>query len=56
MGNHEDISNIIKINEKVIKSVENYGYNKKYIIRSLQSNEINHAIASYYLILSLLNE
>ena len=56
MGNHEDINNIIKINEKVIKSVENYGYNKKYIIRSLQSNEINHAIASYYLILSLLNE
>ena len=56
IGNYEDKNKIIKINEKVIKSVESFGYNKKYIIRSLQSNEINHAIASYYLILSLSSE
>ena len=46
----------IKINEKAVKFVENFGYNKEFIIKSLQLNEINHAIASYYLALSLLNE
>ena len=47
---------IIKINEKAVKFVENFGYNKEFVIKSLQLNEINHAIASYYLALSLLNE
>ena len=47
---------IIKINENVVNEVEKFGYNRKFIMRSLQSNEINHAIASYYLMLSLLNE
>ena len=56
IGNYEDKNKIIRINEKAIQLVENFGYNRKYIIRSLQSNEINHAVASYYLILSLLNE
>ena len=46
----------LKINEKAIKFVEKFGYNREYIIKSLQSNEINHAIASYYLGLSLFNE
>ena len=57
--NNEDknnINKIININENIIKIVENYGYNKEYIIKSLQSNEINHAVACYYLLLSLLNE
>ena len=46
----------IKINEKAIKFVENFGYHREFIIKSLQMNEINHAIATYYLGLSLLNE
>ena len=44
------------INEKAVKFVENFGYNKEFIIKSLQLNEINHAIASYYLYMSLLND
>ena len=55
-NNNYDDNKIAKINEKAVKSVENFGYNRQFIINSLQSNEINHAIASYYLILSLLNE
>ena len=55
-NNYDDNNKVIKINEKAIGLVESFGYNRKYIINSLQSNEINHAIASYYLILSLLNE
>ena len=45
----------LEINEKALKFVENFGYSKEFIIKSLQSNEINHAIASYYLGISLLN-
>ena len=45
----------VEINEKALKFVENFGYSKEFIIKSLQSNEINHAIASYYLGISLLN-
>ena len=54
--NYEDKNKIIKINEKAVKLVEDFGYNRKYIKRSLESNEINHAVATYYLMLSLLNE
>ena len=57
--NNNDNANknkIVKINENVVKIVEKFGYNRKYIIRSLQTNEINHAVASYYLVLSLFNE
>ena len=42
--------------DKAIKFVENFGYHREFIIKSLQMNEINHAIATYYLGLSLLNE
>ena len=45
----------LKINEKAMKFVENFGYNKEFIIKSLQLNEINHAVASYYLGVSILN-
>ena len=57
-GNNDNLNKnkTIKINENLVKIVEKFGYSRKYIIKSLQSNEINHAIASYYLILSLLNE
>ena len=46
----------LKISEKAIKFVENFGYSREYIIKSLHLNETNHAIASYYLGISLLNE
>ena len=60
-GNNNNENNtyknkIVKINENVVKIVEKFGYNRKYIIKSLQTNEINHAVASYYLALSLFNE
>ena len=45
-----------KINEKIIKFVENFGYNRDFIIKSLQLNEENHAIACYYLGLSIINQ
>ena len=54
-GNYED-KNKMRIKEEIVHLVENFGYNRDFIISSLQNNEINHAIASYYLILSLLNE
>ena len=43
-------------NDKIIKFVESLGYKKDFILRSLHLNEVNHATASYYLKLSLLNE
>ena len=48
-------SKIFNINKKVLKFVENFGYKREFIIKSLQLNENNHAIATYYLGLSLLN-
>jgi hypothetical protein len=41
------------IDEEAIKFVENFGYKREYIIKSLESNELNHAAASYYLKLTL---
>ena len=41
------------IDEEAIKYVENFGYKKEYIIKSIGSNEMNHATATYYLKLSL---
>ena len=43
------------LNEEAIKYVENFGYKKEYIIKSLEGNELNHATATYYLRLSLKN-
>ena len=57
--NNKDIiinnNKTLNINNKALKFVENFGYNKEFIIKSLQLNENNHAIACYYLGLSLLN-
>ena len=47
-----NVDNFI-IDEEVIKYVENFGYKREYIIKSLESNELNHATATYYLKLSL---
>ena len=44
---------LFKINNKIINKVENLGFNKEFVIKSLLSNDNNHSIASYYLFLSL---
>ena len=41
------------IDEEAIKYVENFGYKKEYVVKSIESNELNHASATYYLKLSL---
>ena len=44
------------IDESAIKFVEDFGFRREFIMRSLEGNELNHATACYYLKLSLLNE
>ena len=43
-------------NEIALKFVEDFGYKKDYIIKSLINNELNHCTATYYLKISLMNE
>jgi len=43
------------IDEDAVRFVEDFGYKKEYIIKSLELNELNHASATYYLKLSLKN-
>ena len=67
-SNKKEISemnnNLLKINISInndnyimdgeaIKFVEKFGYKREYIIKSLESNELNHAATSYYLKLTL---
>ena len=55
----EDEKNNIKkknFNIKIINSIEEFGYKKDYILKSLENNELNHCTALYYIHLSLLNE
>lgn len=42
----------ILLDEKIVKEVEQIGYRKEYIIKSLLNNEINYATAAYYLLLN----
>ena len=43
------------IDEEALKFVENFGYKKEFIKKSIELNELNHASATYYLKLSLNN-
>ena len=43
------------VDDDAIKFVENFGYKKEFIIKSVELNELNHASATYYLKLSLKN-
>ena len=43
------------IDEEALKFVENFGYKKEFVIKSIELNELNHASATYYLKLSLKN-
>ena len=49
-------SNTFYIDDNALKFVEDFGFKRDYILRSLENNETNHATATYYLKLSLLNE
>jgi serine/threonine protein kinase len=48
--------NNFNINEDALKFVEDFGYNREYIIKSLLNNELNHCTATYYLKISLIEE
>ena len=48
--------NNLNINENAVKFVEDFGYNREYIIKSLLNNELNHCTATYYLKISLIEE
>ena len=41
------------VDEEAVKFVENFGYKREFIIKSIESNELNHATATYYLKLTL---
>ena len=45
-----------RILQQSLIHVENFGYKREYIIKSLEANELNHATATYYLKLSLNDE
>lgn len=40
----------VVIDEETVKSVEQFGYTRDYIMKSLNGNELNHATACYYII------
>ena len=46
-------SNEINFDDNIIKYVENLGFKKEYVVKSLELNELNYATATYYLKLSL---
>ena len=48
----EENNMIFKIDENIVNEIVNFGYNKDYIIKSLEKNLLNYATATYYLILS----
>lgn len=41
-----------ELDEKVVNQVAEFGYNKEHIMNSLQNGEVNHATATYYLLIS----
>jgi hypothetical protein len=57
-NNYKEIinNNNDNFNEIAIKFVEEFGYKRDYIIKSLTNNIINHCTATYYLKNYLLNE
>jgi len=44
--------NTLIIDENIVKLVEELGYKREYIMKSLNSNELNYSTASYYLLLN----
>ena len=54
--NYTTKSSTFNFDNNAIKYVESFGYKREFIIKSLETNEINHATATYYLKLSLNDE
>ena len=44
------------INDKVLEFVEEFGYKREYIIKSLLNDELNYCTATYYIKLYLMND
>jgi len=49
---NKDQSSSFVIDEGIVKAVEDFGFKREYIIKSLFNNEMNYAVAAYYLILN----
>jgi len=44
-----------KNREKILEIVENFGYNKKYVIDCIENNKLCHASTVYYLLINYEN-
>jgi hypothetical protein len=44
---------MINIDENIVKQVEEHGYKKDYLMKSLFANELNYATTTYFLLLNL---
>jgi hypothetical protein len=38
--------------ERIISQIENFGYDREYVIRSLKNNYLNHATTIYFLLMN----
>lgn len=45
-------TNTFYIDESLIKTLENFGYKRDYLIKALENNELNYATTAYYLLLN----
>lgn len=48
-ANNSLVSNTIIIDDAVVKMVEKVGFNKDYLLKCLNYNELNHATSCYYI-------
>ena len=55
-NNNNNNKKKIEFNNNIIKLIEEFGYKKDFILKSLENNELNHCSALYYIYLTLLNE
>ena len=46
---HSSVNNNVFIDPEALKYVENFGYKKDYIVKSIEANEVNHASATYFI-------
>ena len=56
VNNNNNNKKKIEFNNNIIKLIEDFGYKKDFILKSLENNELNHCSALYYIYLTLLNE
>ena len=46
------VDKIFKLDETVLRLVEESGYKREFVLKSLLNNDLNYAIASYFLFLN----